>query len=160
MTQTKAKNLRDTFLAWQCRIRQIAMREHGGRPSPGMRPRLLDRRGRELAAALTVLLLPRDFSESTAFFRFQVMRSADPRDVYERALGYLQADFFQQPEQFSDLLLAVLPQEGHVYLVTTDTDELLDIARASLTRGFTTSECRTFSFGDQCPTLEELRAGD
>lgn len=114
MTPPKAKNLRDAFLAWQCRIRQIAMREHGGRPSPGMRPRLLDRRGRELAAALTVLLLPRDFSESTAFFRFQVMRSADPRDVYERALGYLQADFFQQPEQFSDLLLAVLPQESEL----------------------------------------------
>jgi hypothetical protein len=108
------RELRETFLAWQCRIRQIAMRQAGGRPSPGMRPRLLDRSGEELAPALTVLLLPRDPSESTAFFRFQVMRSADPHDVYERALRFLQADFFQRPEEFSDLLLAVLPEESAI----------------------------------------------
>jgi hypothetical protein len=109
-----AKDLKAQFLAWQCRIRQIAMREQGGRPSPGMRPRLLDRAGRELMPALTVLLLPRDPTESTAFFRFQVMRSPDPRDIYERALRYLQADFFQRPEEFSDLLLAVLPEGSPV----------------------------------------------
>lgn len=115
------RELKERFLAWQCRIRQIAMREAGGRPSPGMRPRLLDRRGRELAAALTVLLLPRDPSESTAFFRFQVMRSADPRGIYENALRYLQADFFQRPEDFSDLLLAVLP-EGSEIAAALDAD--------------------------------------
>jgi hypothetical protein len=109
-----ARDLRDRVLAWQCRIRQIAMREHGGRPSPGMRPRLLDPAGREIAPALTVLMLPRDPEESTAFFRFQVMHSADPRDVYERALGFLQADYFQRPEAFSDLLLAVLPESFEV----------------------------------------------
>jgi hypothetical protein len=110
----KFQDLRDQFLAWQCRIRQIAMREHGGRPSPGMRPRLLDLAGREIAPALTVLLLPLEPAESTAFFRFQVMRSADPRDVYERALGFLQADYFQRPETFSDRLLAVLPEDSEV----------------------------------------------
>lgn len=110
----EARDLRDRFLAWQCRIRQIAMREHGGRPSPGMRPRLLDRTGRELIPALTVLLLPRELSESTALFRFQVMRSPDPRDVYQRALQFLQSDFFQRPEEFSDLLLAILPEGSEV----------------------------------------------
>ena len=114
MTQTGTKKLRDQFLAWQCRIRQIAMREQGGRPSPGMRPRLLDRAGRELMPALTVLLLPRAPAESTALFRFQVMRSADPRDVYQRALQFLQAEFFQRPEEFSDLLLAVLPENSEI----------------------------------------------
>ena len=49
-----AKQLREEFLAWQCRIRQIAMRQDGARPSPGMRPRLLDASGRELSPALTV----------------------------------------------------------------------------------------------------------
>jgi hypothetical protein len=114
MTRVNAKNLRDDFLAWQCRIRQIAMRQDGGRPSPGMRPRLLDAAGRELAPALTVLMLPLDPAESTAFFRFQVLRSADPRDVYDRALAYLQADYFQRPDSFSDRLLAVLPENGEI----------------------------------------------
>jgi len=108
------QSLRDEFLAWQCRIRQIAMRQDGGRPSPGMRPRLLDQAGRDLVPALTVLMIPRDPSESTAFFRFQVMKHADPRELYERALGFLQADYFQQPASFSDQLLAILPEGSKV----------------------------------------------
>jgi hypothetical protein len=109
-----AKNLREEFLAWQCRIRQIAMRQDGARPSPGMRPRLLDQAGRDFVSALTVLMIPRDPYESTAFFRFQVMRSADPRELYESALGFLQADYFQQPASFSDQLLAVLAEDSKV----------------------------------------------
>ena len=103
-----AHAIRDHFLAWQCRIRQVAMREQGGRPSPGMRPRVLDASGRELAPALTVLLIPKEPEESTAFFRYQVMKTPDPRDVYERALTFLQADYFQDPETFSDRLVTVL----------------------------------------------------
>jgi len=113
------QSLRDEFLAWQCRIRQIAMRQDGGRPSPGMRPRLLDQAGRDLVPALTVLMIPRDPSESTAFFRFQVMRSADPRELYERALGFLQADYFQQPASFSDQLLAILPEGSEIAAALT-----------------------------------------
>jgi hypothetical protein len=108
------QDLRDQFLAWQCRIRQIAMRQDGGRPSPAMRPRLLDEAGREMVPALTVLIIPRDPSESTDFFRFQVMRSPDPRDLYDRALGFLQAEYFQRPGEFSDRLLAVLLQGSPV----------------------------------------------
>jgi hypothetical protein len=107
-----ADAIRDHFLAWQCLIRQIAMREQGGRPSPGMRPRVLDPNGQELAPALTVLLIPNEPEESTAFFRFQVMKTPDPRDVYERALAFLQADFFQNPETFSDRLVTVLPRDA------------------------------------------------
>jgi len=106
------KKIRDRFLAWQCLIRQTAMREQGGRPSPGMRPRVRDTSGRELAPALTVLLVPEEPGESTAFFRFQVMKTQDPRDVYERVLDYLQADYFQQPLNFSDRLTAVLPESS------------------------------------------------
>ena len=107
---TKAtETIRDHFLGWQCRIRQIAMRQSGGRPSPGMRPRVLDRKCRELAPALTTLLVPNEPAESTDFFRFQVLKSSDPRDVYQRALAFLQADYFQSPSTFSDLLVAVFP---------------------------------------------------
>ena len=96
------------FLEWQCRIRQVAMREEGGRPSPGMQPRVLDGAGREMAPALTVLMIPKEPEESTAFFRYQVMKTPDPRAVYERALTFLQADYFQDPDAFSDRLVSVL----------------------------------------------------
>ena len=62
----------------------------------------------EMAPALTVLMVPKEPDESTAFFRYQVMKTPDPRTVYERALTFLQADYFQDPDAFSDRLLAVL----------------------------------------------------
>ena len=100
--------MRDDFIAWQCRLRQIAMRADGGRPSPGMRPRVLRASGEEMAGALTVLIVPKEPDESTSFFRFQVMRTQDPRDLYQRGLTYLQADYFHQPQKFSDRMTAVL----------------------------------------------------
>ena len=105
---TNADALRDHFLGWQCRIRQIAMRQDGGQPSAGMRPRVLTVTGRELSPALTVLIVPKEPAESTAFFRFQLQKSRDPREIYEKGLAYLQADYFQQPKEFSDTLTAVL----------------------------------------------------
>jgi hypothetical protein len=109
---TNADALRDHFLGWQCRIRQIAMRQDAGRPSAGMRPRVLTTKGRELSPALTVLILPKEPAESTAFFRFQVQKSRDSREIYEKGLAFLQADYFQQPNEFSDTLTAVLLPEG------------------------------------------------
>lgn len=88
------------------------MRTDGGRPSQGMCARVLDEQGQELAPALTMLLTPKEPEESTAFFRFQVMKSADPRETYEKALRFLQAEYFQDAKQFSDRLLAVLPGDA------------------------------------------------
>jgi hypothetical protein len=109
---TNADALRDHFLGWQCRIRQIAMRQDGGRPSAGMRPRVLTNTSRELSPALTVLLVPKEPQESTSLLRFQVQKTHDARDIYERGLAYLQADYFQQPKTFSDQLTAVLPENS------------------------------------------------
>lgn len=58
----------------------------------------------------------------------------------------------------NDTHLAITPQEGNLLVVSVDTDELLEIVRASLIRGFTDAECERFNF-DDCPTLEELRTG-
>jgi hypothetical protein len=106
------RTLKDKFLDWQCALRQTAMRTDGGRPSAGMRPRVLDEAGQEAVPALTVLLVPKAPEESTAFFRFQVAKSADPRETYEKVLRFLQADYFQDPKTFSERLLAVLPENA------------------------------------------------
>jgi hypothetical protein len=41
-----------------------------------------------------------------------VLRTSDPRDTYERALSFLQADYFQQPGTFCDRLAAVLAPDS------------------------------------------------
>lgn len=54
--------------------------------------------------------------------------------------------------------LAVTPVGGNLIVVTVDSAELLAIARAGLTRGFTGTECERFGFGEECPVLAELRS--
>ena len=56
-----------------------------------------------------------------------------------------------------DLLVTAL-ETGELRNVTTDTEEVLGIARERVTRGFTETECNTYRI-DPCPTLEEVRAG-
>lgn len=55
-----------------------------------------------------------------------------------------------------DSRIAVTLADGNLLLATTDPDELLDLVRTSLTRGFTLPECARFGFGDDCPTLADL----
>ncbi len=95
-------DLRNHFLTWQCRIRQIAMREGEGRPSQGMRPRVLGEDGQELSAGIIVLLVREDSFESTEFLKFQVQKHNDPQDVYKKALIFLQSTHYHRAAEFSD----------------------------------------------------------
>ncbi|NNJ75612.1 MAG: hypothetical protein HKP56_10665 [Anderseniella sp.] len=94
--------LRNHFLTWQCRIRQIAMREQEGRPNQGMRPRVLDASGKQLSAGIIVLLVREDSFESTEFLKFQVQKYNDPQDVYKKALIFLQSTHYHRAAEFSD----------------------------------------------------------
>lgn len=50
----------------------------------------------------------------------------------------------------SDHHLLVLPQGGNLRVFTIDPDELIQIARDSVTRGFTEVECEKYGFDDSC----------
>ena len=60
-------------------------------------------------------------------------------------------------EFVDDRHIAVAAPGGDLVVIATDLDDLLDLVRRSLTRGFTAAECIRFGFGDECPTLAELR---
>jgi hypothetical protein len=94
--------LRDHFLGWQCRIRQHALRRESGRPSPGMRPRVLNGEGALLAEAITVLIVPRDPMEATHRFRHLARRTHDPAERFQKAIETLSEAYFQQPREFAD----------------------------------------------------------
>jgi hypothetical protein len=106
--------LRGYFIGWQCRLRQIAMREYGGRPLPGMRPKVTNRSGEVLAAAITVLLIPEQPEASTAFLKFQVQRNNEAEKAQAAAVSYLGSAFYQQPEDFSDEMTAVFGVDSSV----------------------------------------------
>ena len=107
MKRLSNSELKNSFIAWQCRLRQIAVRDHGGVPMPGMRPRVASLKGDILLPEMTVLLVPKAPKESTAFFRFQLQRTHDHRQAFEAGLKYLAGDFYQLPELFGDEITAV-----------------------------------------------------
>lgn len=49
--------------------------------------------------------------------------------------------------------------DGTLRIYTLDHDELVQIAKTRLTRGFTEDECAAYHI-DSCPTLEDLRSGN
>lgn len=104
--------LRDHFLGWQCRLRQLAVREAAGRPTTGMRPLILDlassgpASGDELMR-ITVLIVQKEPAEITAQFRHMVRKTQDPAERYDAALKTLAAAYYQRSREFSDEMTAL-----------------------------------------------------
>jgi hypothetical protein len=107
MREGSGATLKAYFLGWQCRIRQVSVRDFGGQPLPAMQPRVSGKDGTVISRAVNLLLVPDEPSASTAFFKFQVQKTNEPEQVRDAALKYLGADYFQIPELFSDEMTAV-----------------------------------------------------
>ena len=105
--ETMMRALREHFLGWQCRLRQKAVRQDGGRPLPGMRPRVLSSTGAPLADAVTVILIEDDPAATTAQLRHMARRTQDPRQRYEAAIRFLASAYYQHPEAFADRMTAL-----------------------------------------------------
>lgn len=134
MRQISNQALKSHFIAWQCRIRQLAARDFGGQPMPAMRPRASTRKGIVILPAMTVLLVPADPTASTAYFRFQMQRTNEPERVRQAGLGYLAGDFYQLPELFSDEMTAVFgPNSESAAALLKAEEVLLDFDQFSQT---------------------------
>ncbi len=99
--------LRDHFMGWQCRLRQMAVRQAGGRPTSGMRPEVRLAAGAEPLGAITTLIVRREPREATAQFRHMVRKTQDPAERHGAALETLAAAYYQRPQEFSDELTAL-----------------------------------------------------
>ena len=134
----KETDLRDNFLGWQCRVRQIAMREGGGRPTPGMRPHLCLTSDGNFSDEITVLLVRRDPGHDASQFRHMVLKTQDPAARHESAVQFLSATYYQRPREFSDELTGLF--EPSMLLV-----------RALLARGDCVLYFRQFSASYRLP---------
>jgi hypothetical protein len=102
------------FIGWQCRIRQLAARQAGGRPSAAMRPRAVTPEGHEIAPGITLLIVEADPRDSTSLFRHQYLKTQDPNERYDKILEILQASYFQQPALFGDVMTALFGPRSEV----------------------------------------------
>jgi hypothetical protein len=99
--------IQNHFIGWQCRVRQYAMRNGEGRPTPGMRPDVLLENGKEVASAVTLLLVPDLLQDSIRQFRFMALKTQDPQERYKKAIQLLSSTFYQNVENFSGLMTGV-----------------------------------------------------
>lgn len=98
---------RREFLGWQCRIRQLSVRQADGRPTSGMRPGVtLPDDGANLGKVI-VLIRKKASQEVTARFQHMVRKTRDPAERRESALRFLAEAYYQRPEEFSDELTAL-----------------------------------------------------
>ena len=125
LTAPAAAALRDDFIGWQCRIRQLSARQAGGRPIPGMRPRVLAPHGHELSPAITVLIVEADPANSTALFKHQYLKTNDPIERYDKVLEILSGTYFQRPADFAEILQAKPGITGLSQLAYADERKLL-----------------------------------
>lgn len=101
--------LRDRFLRWQCRVRQIAMREQAGRPDAALAPALtLPGEQAPIGHIITVLNKSRAHSQ-TPEFRHLVRSTNDPAQRREKGLRLLSEMYYQKPDEFSETLTATFP---------------------------------------------------
>ena len=103
------------FLRWQCRVRQMLMRDRDGRPDDSVMPvlsiRAEDGSMVELGQVMTVLnRLPAH--SMVPEFQHLSRRTFDPAQRREGALKLLCSTYFQQAQQFSDLLTASFGPES------------------------------------------------
>lgn len=118
--------LRNHFLGWQCRVRQLCIRDAGGRPTAGMRPTLTVAGQTSAAGQINVLIVKRDSEDTTAQFRHLVRKTHDPAERYEAALRLLAAAYYQRAREFSDQLTALFGPDS------ATARKLADTGRATL----------------------------
>ena len=106
--------LRDAFLRWQCRVRQISMRENFGRPDSAIKPALtLTGKSEPIGNVITVLSrMPSD--SRTPEMRHMVQSIFDPSQRREKAIQFFSEIYYQKFRQFSDSLTAAFPPSSPV----------------------------------------------
>src|SRR5208282_3005056 len=91
LTESASKALCREFIGWQCRLRQLAARQNGARPSSGMCPRVIDAaRGEELAPGIVTLIVESEPENSTELFRYQYLKTQDPNERCDQMVEILQ----------------------------------------------------------------------
>lgn len=106
--------MRRQFLSWQCKIRQMSIRDHQGQPLAGMKARVEDGDGTLIAEAVTVLIVHQDPAAATDAFRHIVKKTHDPKTRRDDALKLLGSVHYQYPDEFSECLTALFSEASEV----------------------------------------------
>jgi hypothetical protein len=115
--------LMERFLRWQCRVRQIAMREARGKPDNAVTPALtLAGQTEPMGHIITVLCKWGGYSK-TPEMRHMVKRTNDPAQRRDKAIEYFSSTYYQNIREFSDALTATFPPASQGAQTITEAGE-------------------------------------
>ena len=106
---TEPNPLRDAFLRWQCRVRQMMMRDEAGRPTDGIMPALTPAGETEPMGHIITVLSKSPVYSKTPEMRHMATRTNDPAQIRESALKFFSEFYYQKGAEFSDILTATFP---------------------------------------------------
>lgn len=105
-SELKKSPLRDGFMRWQCRVRQIAMRDNLGRPDETISPIVtVQEESQPIGQIITVLSKWGPYSKVPELQHI-AKRTNDPAQKRDKAIEFLSEYYYQNPSEFSDTLTA------------------------------------------------------
>jgi len=112
LTENYRLPIQNYFIGWQCRVRELALRNEEGRPNGGMRPQIALKNGEVVFFAATLLIIPDHPDQTIRQFRFMALKTQDPKERYTKAMQLLAAKFFQNAEDFSGAMSGIFPRSS------------------------------------------------
>jgi hypothetical protein len=144
--------LRDSFLRWQCRVRQMMMRDGRGRPGDAIMPTVtLAGEVVPMGDIITVMSKGPQYSKIPEM-RHMARKTNDPALRREAALTFFSEYYYQKAGEFSDILTATFPpgspgaaqirEAGHVTLTFAAYKQRYDL------------ECRVWTLAGHNPLYQ------
>lgn len=101
--------LRLAFLKWQCRVRQMAMRDNQGRPDEAITPALyLPGQTEPMGHIITLVNKSPGYSVTPELLHM-AKSTNDPAQRRDQAIRFFSATYYQKAAEFSDILTATFP---------------------------------------------------
>ena len=102
------------FIAWQCRLRKMSVRELGGRPTPGMSAGIYSISGGEEQSRMNFLIVRKDSRARTDELRHIVRKSPDPAQWAKNGLRILSELYYHEEDQFEHQLTALFSLDSNL----------------------------------------------
>ena len=106
--------IKKSFIKWQCRVRQIAMRDNGGKPDEGIMPSLRLLSSDTTKGSVITLIHKRHEFSVTKELIHMAKKTLDPAQRRDQAIRFFSATYYQKYAEFSDILTATFQPNSSI----------------------------------------------
>ena len=113
-TRSVLPSEQEKFVKFQCRARQMIMRDNFGKPDDSIMPNLyLDKQKEPICKIITLIHKLPEFSLLTEL-KHIAKKTNDPSQIREQAIRLLSSSYYQKNKEFSDILTATFTPESEI----------------------------------------------